>query len=172
MSCFFQLISLTILQLCAASLASVGLVTPGQPVSEEAPGFAGMAALVDIAGLTGAGGDQSLLSSMAKGGAVTNVIMCNNMVSAEELSNDEDYEDIIADIQEECGKAGNLLRVVIPRPKAGVNVVGVGKVFLKYTDVAGAQAGIALLNGRSFSGQVVVASHYNEAAFDREDYSL
>ena len=53
------------------------------------------------------------------------------VVNPDELSNDEDYEEILEDMREECAKYGSLTNVVIPRPPApGATAPGVGKVSL------------------------------------------
>ncbi|KAL5980234.1 hypothetical protein ACLOJK_036701 [Asimina triloba] len=50
------------------------------------------------------------------------------VVGADELRNDEDYEEILEDMMEEGRKFGTLLKVVIPRPNpAGEHSPGVGK---------------------------------------------
>lgn len=52
-------------------------------------------------------------------------------MTPEELVADEDYEEIMEDMREECGKHGTMVNVVIPRPgPGGVNLPGVGKVRL------------------------------------------
>lgn len=55
-----------------------------------------------------------------------------NMVTPEELMEEEEYEDILEDIKEECNKYGVVRSVEIPRPIEGVDVPGCGKVCLIY----------------------------------------
>ena len=43
-------------------------------------------------------------------GPATEILVLMNMVTPEELTDDEEYEDILEDIKEECGKYGNLLK--------------------------------------------------------------
>lgn len=52
------------------------------------------------------------------------------MVTPEELMEEEEYEDILEDIKEECNKYGVVRSVEIPRPIEGVDVPGCGKVNL------------------------------------------
>lgn len=52
------------------------------------------------------------------------------MVTPEELMEEEEYEDILEDIKEECNKYGVVRSVEIPRPIEGVDVPGCGKVHL------------------------------------------
>lgn len=58
----------------------------------------------------------------------TEVLCLLNMVMPDELVDDEDYEEILEDIREECCKYGNVLSIEIPRPLEGVEVPGCGKV--------------------------------------------
>ena len=56
------------------------------------------------------------------------VLCLLNMVTPEELRDEEEYEDILEDIKEECNKYGVVRSVEIPRPIEGVDVPGCGKV--------------------------------------------
>ena len=61
--------------------------------------------------------------------APTRILVLTNMVVPEELVNDQEYKEICEDIEIECGKSGQVLAVVIPRPGApGASVPGLGKV--------------------------------------------
>ncbi|KAJ7944318.1 U2 snRNP auxiliary factor large subunit [Quillaja saponaria] len=101
----------------------------------------------------------------------TKVVCLTHAVSADELKDDEDYEEILDDMRQECGKFGTLVNVVIPRPQPnGEPSAGVGKVFLEYVDVDGATKARAGLNGRKFGGNQVVAVYYPENKFAEGDY--
>ncbi|VFQ68102.1 unnamed protein product [Cuscuta campestris] len=102
------------------------------------------------------------------GGLPTKVLCLTNVVNAEELTNDEDYEDILEDMRTECGKFGTLEKLVIPRPRPdGAPTPGVGKVFLEYADVEGSSRAQQGLNGRKFGGNQVVAVFYPENKFSQ-----
>jgi splicing factor U2AF subunit len=74
----------------------------------------------------------------------TEVLCLLNMVTEEELRDDEEFEgkycrffifikwnfviDIMEDVREECGKYGFVKSLEVPRPIQGVDVPGVGKV--------------------------------------------
>merc|ERR1712183_158331 len=45
----------------------------------------------------------------------SNVVALKNMPTLEDLQSDEDYEEVLEDTKEECGKFGALNNVVIPR---------------------------------------------------------
>lgn len=51
-----------------------------------------------------------------------------NMVSPEELLDDEEYEEIVEDVRDECSKYGQVKSIEIPRPVDGLEVPGTGKV--------------------------------------------
>lgn len=51
-----------------------------------------------------------------------------NMVTIDELKDDDEYEDIYEDIKEECSKYGVVRSLEIPRPVDGIEVPGCGKV--------------------------------------------
>ncbi|XP_055800772.1 splicing factor U2af large subunit A-like isoform X2 [Solanum dulcamara] len=105
------------------------------------------------------------------GGPPTKVLCLTNVVSPDELKDDEDYEDIVEDMRMECGKFGNLVNLVIPRPRPeGEPAPGVGKVFLEYVDVEGSSRAQQGLNGRKFGGNQVVAVFYPENKFSEGDY--
>ncbi|KAK1275769.1 Splicing factor U2af large subunit B [Acorus gramineus] len=100
------------------------------------------------------------------GSLPTKVICLTQVVSADELKDDEEYEDILEDMREEGRKYGNLVNVVIPRPHPnGEPTPGVGKVYLEYTDVDGAMKARQGLHGRKFGGNSVVAVFYPENKF-------
>ncbi|KAH1113214.1 hypothetical protein AAZX31_04G235800 [Glycine max] len=101
----------------------------------------------------------------------TKVVCLTHAVSSDELKDDEDYEEILDDMRQECSKFGTLVNVVIPRPPSdGEPAAGVGKVFLEYVDIDGATKARAGLNGRKFDGNQVVAVFYPENKFAQGDY--
>ncbi|XP_014118466.1 PREDICTED: leukocyte receptor cluster member 8 [Pseudopodoces humilis] len=70
-----------------------------------------------------------LMSSQVQmGGHPTEVLCLLNMVLPEELLDDEEYEEIVEDVRDECGKYGTVKSIEIPRPVDGVEVPGCGKV--------------------------------------------
>lgn len=62
------------------------------------------------------------------GGLPTEVLCLMNMVAVEELLDDEEYEEIVEDVRDECGKYGQVKSIEIPRPVDGLEVPGTGKV--------------------------------------------
>ncbi|XP_077241734.1 splicing factor U2af large subunit A-like isoform X2 [Tasmannia lanceolata] len=101
----------------------------------------------------------------------TKVVCLTEVVTADELRDDEEYDEILEDMREEGGKFGPLVNVIIPRPSPiGEHTLGVGKVFLEYADTAGSAKAKAALNGRRFGGNVVTAVYYPEEKFACFEY--
>ncbi|KAL2504289.1 Splicing factor U2af large subunit A [Abeliophyllum distichum] len=109
---------------------------------------------------------------MLQPGALATKVLClTEVVTPDELRDDEDYEDIVEDMRTECGKFGTLTNVFIPRPNPnGEPTPGLGKVFLEYVDVESATKARQGLNGRKFGGNQVVAVFYPENKFSEGDY--
>ncbi|KOB61878.1 U2 small nuclear ribonucleoprotein auxiliary factor 2 isoform 1 [Operophtera brumata] len=79
--------------------------------------------------MTGAAPVQLQVAGMTLAGAgpATEVLCLLNMVTPDELRDEEEYEDILEDIKEECNKYGCVRSIEIPRPIEGVEVPGCGK---------------------------------------------
>ncbi|KAI0570854.1 RNA-binding protein [Pyrenophora tritici-repentis] len=128
-------------------------------------------ATVGLQQSTGLDGGVGAISMLAGASAAENhehsrVVCLMNMVTSDELLNDEEYEEIKEDIEEECGKYGPIVETKIPRP-AGARVnLGVGKIYIKYQDTESAQKAIKALAGRQFSRRTVVATEFSEEGFD------
>merc|ERR1712070_829174 len=97
----------------------------------------------------------------------TRILVLMNMVSDDDLANDQEYEELIAEVRDECAKYGTLLSIKIPRSHdAGIEPSAVKKVFLEYDSVQVAVAAESELNGRSFGTNKVQTSFFSE-----EDYA-
>jgi splicing factor U2AF subunit len=132
----------------------------------------------------GTGANSGPLPSFAppksSGPLTTRAVVMLNMVTPEELANDEDYEDIFEDIKEECAKHGEVTELRIPRPggrkqkgeegkwmpgdvKAANaeeqakkdEAAGVGRVYVLFGTVEAAQKGVEAIAGRVFGGRFV-----------------
>lgn len=103
-------------------------------------------------------------------GPATEVLCLMNMVMPDELKDDEEYEDIQEDIREECSRYGIVRSVEIPRPVEGVEVPGVGKVFVEFNSVLDCQKAQQNLTGRKFANRVVVTSYFDPDRYHRRDF--
>ncbi|CED84522.1 Splicing factor U2AF, large subunit (RRM superfamily) [Phaffia rhodozyma] len=113
-------------------------------------------------------------------------IVMLNMVTPEELLNDEEYVDILEDITEECSKYGEVEELRIPRPtkkekkyagstdkaeSAEIEAAkrdeeaGVGRVYVLFKTLEGARAGVAAIAGRQFGGRQIICAALDESEF-------
>ncbi|KNA16126.1 hypothetical protein SOVF_092150 [Spinacia oleracea] len=105
------------------------------------------------------------------GALPTKVVCLTEVVTADDLKDDDEYQDIMVDMKEEGEKFGSLVKVVIPRPGPnGELLPGVGKVFLEYADTESSSRARAGMNGRKFGGSQVVAVFYPEHKFEEGVY--
>lgn len=81
------------------------------------------------------------------------------MVTAQDLIDDEEYEDILQDVQGECNSYGRVIQVVIPRVKNGFSPYSEGLIFVEFTDIPGAAAAASNLSGRKFAEKTVIVSY-------------
>ncbi|CAD7696278.1 unnamed protein product [Ostreobium quekettii] len=102
----------------------------------------------------------------------TRVVSLAEAVTLEELQSDEDYKEILEDMQEECSKYGVCTNIVIPRPIPGAQMQppGVGKVIIEFSDVNAAVKARNAMHGRKFGGRTVVAAFLLEEKFAAGQY--
>lgn len=82
---------------------------------------------------SGGNDPASILLSLTHGeslfGKQTHILQLMNMVSAEDIEGDLEFNGIMEDIQSECSKFGSVLDIWIPRPDvSGSQLAAVGKV--------------------------------------------
>ncbi|XP_024251732.1 splicing factor U2AF 65 kDa subunit isoform X1 [Oncorhynchus tshawytscha] len=110
-------------------------------------------------------------TSMASlGGLPTEVLCLMNMVAVEELLDDEEYEEIVEDVRDECGKYGQVKSIEIPRPVDGLEVPGTGKIFVEFMTLFDSQKAMQALTGRKFANRVVVTKYCDPDAYHRRDF--
>lgn len=86
------------------------------------------------------------------------VVRLSNMVTIEDLSDIDTYEDIVDDTQDECALvAGEVHTLYIPRPPESS---GIGFVYVEFMNIPSAEKAVAVLGGRTFGGRVVEATYY------------
>ena len=77
------------------------------------------------------------------------------------------FLDIRDDVQEEAEKFDTVLDIKIPRPAGARTSPGVGKIYVKFASVEGAQKALAALAGRKFADRTVVVSFFSEVYLNR-----
>lgn len=105
------------------------------------------------------------LAPNATSGEPTPVVVLLNMLGEDDLASDEDYADILADIEEEASKYGKVKTLTIPRPNGAGPVPGIGKVFIEYGSAEEATAAIEALSGRTFADRTVIASYFSQSRY-------
>jgi len=102
----------------------------------------------------------------------TKVLEMDNILTEEDLANNEEYEDILEDIKIECGKFGTVLELEIPRPVpiGSGPVPGQGKVFVHFSKPEETARAYASMVGRKFGGRAVVARYYDEDKFAKREF--
>jgi splicing factor U2AF 65 kDa subunit len=107
------------------------------------------------------------------------ILLMLNMVTPDDLTDDQEYSDLYADVKEECSNFGHVEDLRIPRPvkkdkskwapgEGGQlaaqdairadEAAGVGRVYVKFSDPASATAALKGLAGRSFAGRSIIAT--------------
>ncbi|QPH00888.1 hypothetical protein C2857_004972 [Epichloe festucae Fl1] len=115
-------------------------------------------------GITAISGLASQASTDAEKGRVLQLL---NMVTPEELLDNEEYEEICDDVRDECSKYGTILELKIPRPISGSRqAAGVGKIFVKFDTSESCHKALTALAGRKFADRTVVTTNFPEENFD------
>ncbi|PGH17873.1 hypothetical protein AJ79_00772 [Helicocarpus griseus UAMH5409] len=94
------------------------------------------------------------------------VLQLLNMVTNDELLDNDDYEEICDDVREECSKYGQVLELKVPRPTGNNRQsAGVGKIFVKFDNSESASKALRALAGRKFQDRTVVTTYFSEVCF-------
>ncbi|KEY63835.1 hypothetical protein S7711_09849 [Stachybotrys chartarum IBT 7711] len=97
----------------------------------------------------------------------SSVVQLLNMVTAEELMDNDDYEEICEDVRDECSKFGTVVQLKVPRPSGGSRQsAGVGKIFVKFDSKESATKALNALAGRKFADRTVVTTYFTEENFE------
>ncbi len=96
------------------------------------------------------------------------VVVLKNMVGPDEVD-----EELQEEIEEECGKYGEVERVIIYQEKQSddENAEVLVKIFVEFKNADAAKKAKEALNGRFFGGRRVVAEVYDQDLYDHNDLS-
>uniref|UniRef100_A0A7N8YMX4 Poly-U binding splicing factor a n=1 Tax=Mastacembelus armatus TaxID=205130 RepID=A0A7N8YMX4_9TELE len=96
------------------------------------------------------------------------VMVLRNMVGPDDI--DDDLE---GEVTEECGKFGQVKRVIIYQERQGEedDAEVIVKIFVEFSEVAEMNRAIQALNHRWFGGRKVVAEVYDQERFETSDLS-
>eukprot|EP00916_Digyalum_oweni_P025943 GHVL01042717.1.p1 GENE.GHVL01042717.1~~GHVL01042717.1.p1 ORF type:complete len:417 (+),score=89.40 GHVL01042717.1:569-1819(+) len=114
---------------------------------------------------------QQVAATVVMGQKPSSVIQLLNMVSREDLLDDDVYRDIMQDILNEVKKFGPVIKILIPKPLGpdAPPVPGDGKVFVQFDSLLVAKKARKALAGRQFQRRSTVASYFPEAMFREGD---
>ncbi|KAK0751677.1 hypothetical protein B0T18DRAFT_74699 [Schizothecium vesticola] len=119
--------------------------------------------ITQVAGEMGVNAMSMLAGTTAIDSDISRVLQLLNMVTPDELMDNDDYEEIRDDVQEECQKYGKIISVKIPRPVGGSRQsAGVGKIYVKFEAPESATKALQALAGRKFSDRTVVTTYFPE----------
>jgi splicing factor U2AF 65 kDa subunit len=157
----------------AAQAAAAGMASSQSAVQYGTQPSADVNALLADAFSNAQGGDVALTAigghsaetnaalDAAFAGSNSSVLSLSNMVTNDDLADDEEYKYLFEDVESECRKYGNLQTVHIPR----IGATGQGKVFLAYLTGGDAATAFTALNGREFGPNRVAVEYYSEGDF-------
>uniref|UniRef100_A0A3Q1IZG6 RRM domain-containing protein n=1 Tax=Anabas testudineus TaxID=64144 RepID=A0A3Q1IZG6_ANATE len=96
------------------------------------------------------------------------VMVLRNMVGPDDI--DDDLE---GEVTEECGKFGQVKRVIIYQERQGEedDADVIVKIFVEFSEAAEMNRAISALNNRWFAGRKVVAEAYDQERFETSDLS-
>lgn len=101
------------------------------------------------------------------------VVQFLNMISVEDLFEEEEIIHVKDDLLQECKNYGEIISIEIPRPDdQGHATLGVGKIFVKFNHIVAAKQARYRLSGRKYNGRTVVVSFYPEHYFDIKEFSI
>ncbi|WFD00498.1 hypothetical protein MYAM1_003247 [Malassezia yamatoensis] len=114
-----------------------------------------------------------------------------NMVTPEELENDQEYQDILEDVREECTRYGTITDLRIPRPFAtlqseasrswkartesnpdaplGKERTGVGRVYVQFATEQQCTQALQAIAGRQFDGRMVICAYIRDDAWPHDE---
>lgn len=99
--------------------------------------------------------------------SATRCLVLENMLTPEDILNEEEYEDILLDIEEECSQFGKVLKVAVPKDPQDK---GFGKAYVLFDDIEGCKTAKSKLHGRLFNMRQVSGKFYDENKFHSADY--
>jgi len=114
-------------------------------------------------------GELKLLTA----GAPSTVLCITNMVTSEDLADEEGFAEMIDDTKQECSQFGSVRSVVVPRPQSdGSPTRGLGRMFVEMSTEEEAKNVLIALKGRTFDNRFVGVKFYPLHAYANNDFGL
>ena len=101
------------------------------------------------------------------------VLVLKNIIYHEELVVDEEYNEIVKDMEREASKFGTITKIKIPKfdPKKKENY-GLGNVYIRFANVNQAKSARRDLVKRLFRKRIVEACYHRLGKFLSDDFQL
>jgi len=129
-----------------------------------AASMGGVAAMAPGMGLTGVFNTGAAAAEPEE--EPSKCLRLENVVTVEELKDNEEYEELLEDMKLEAEKHGTVVKLIIPRPAAdGTSVPGCGQVYIMFDFLEAAQRAKKALDRRKFGENVVKCIYMQEAKF-------
>lgn len=165
--------------------ASVG----GSSTGQRAMTGANAAPLMTGANGTALMGSNVPSENFVNAGEPTKAMVLLNCVTAEELVDPEEYQEIVEDMRDECSRYGKVVDMRIPRPEraskgsaaqswkqikteqeeSASEREGVGKVYVLFDETNACQNALQGIAGRQFAGRTVIAAFIGEDSFPSDE---
>ncbi|BHF69926.1 hypothetical protein SprV_0301297300 [Sparganum proliferum] len=100
----------------------------------------------------------------------TEVLCLSNMITPADIESPEDYTDVFDDVRTECLRHGKVKSMQMPRPVPGVNVPGVGCIFVEFVSIKDAMSASNALSGRQFNGRIVVTNFFDPIRYQKQEF--
>ncbi|CAD7928944.1 unnamed protein product [Amoebophrya sp. A120] len=103
------------------------------------------------------------------------ILYIGSFISEQELCNDEEYDEICADIRDECATYGRVIDMVVPRPHDDTitdadRLRGVGYGFIEFADVVSSSKAKRDFDGRKFGDFTMEANFFNVKLWQDRDF--
>ncbi|XP_064631553.1 poly(U)-binding-splicing factor PUF60-like isoform X2 [Lineus longissimus] len=118
--------------------------------------------------ISGSNARHMVMQKLMRKSMTNRVMVLRNMVGPEDLDDELETE-----VTEECGKFGNVERVIIYQEKQGEEEDAeiIVKIFVEFTVERSVQLACNALNGRFFGGRIVRAETYDVDMYEANDLS-
>lgn len=114
---------------------------------------------------------ESAVQAAAPSPAEATEYLClENMVDVKTLLSARERKELRYDIEDECGKCGKVVRVVVPTPSDDeVERKAASRAYVYFARVGSAESAHKVMHGRKFGGRIVQARYIEASEFEAFD---
>jgi len=99
------------------------------------------------------------------------VLRLLNMANTDDLKDEDEYQDTILDVREECEKYGAVRAVILPRPIEGQKASLICKIYVEFERLDDCAKAQLALGGRRYNGRTVITSLFSEDMFNAQMFN-